>query len=155
MLKAIEIIEKTRLHLLELIKPLTIEQLNRIPQGFNNNIVWNVGHIIAAQQGVCYLRAGIDMRIDTSLHTKYKPETRPEAFVTQEEVDVLKQILITTVAQLQTDYTDQIFSSYIPWTTRYGVAIDNIEQAVGFLPFHEGLHLGYIMAQRRALGLVQ
>ena len=61
MTKSIEIIKKPRLALFELIKDLSIEQLNQVPPGFNNNIIWNMGHLIAAQQGICYRRAGTDM----------------------------------------------------------------------------------------------
>ena len=59
MTKQIEIIKKTRVSLLELVKDLSTEQLNKIPDGFNNNIIWNLAHMIAAQQGVCYVRAGL------------------------------------------------------------------------------------------------
>ena len=48
----IETIRKTRSFLLDYIKELNIEQLNKIPAGFNNNIAWNLGHLVAAQQGV-------------------------------------------------------------------------------------------------------
>ena len=33
---------------------LTIEELNKIPEGFNNNIIWNFGHVIVSQQIICY-----------------------------------------------------------------------------------------------------
>jgi len=50
MKKEIERLKKTRIFLLDLIKDLTTEQLNEIPKGFNNNIIWNLGHLIASQQ---------------------------------------------------------------------------------------------------------
>jgi hypothetical protein len=53
----IEIIKKTRTFLLEQIKNLGNEEFNRVAEGFNNNIIWNLGHMIAAQQGICYKRA--------------------------------------------------------------------------------------------------
>ena len=28
-----------------------LEQLNTIPKGFNNNLIWNLGHIMVVQQG--------------------------------------------------------------------------------------------------------
>ena len=27
----------------------TLEQLNKIPEGFNNNIIWNIAHTIVTQ----------------------------------------------------------------------------------------------------------
>jgi hypothetical protein len=54
----IDKIKKIRGLLLEQIADLTNEQLNTIPNGFNNNIIWNLTHSICAQQGICYLRGG-------------------------------------------------------------------------------------------------
>jgi hypothetical protein len=39
----IDTLKKVRAVLLEGIKDLTTEQLNKIPQGYNNNIIWNLG----------------------------------------------------------------------------------------------------------------
>ncbi|WP_205896842.1 DinB family protein, partial [Pseudomonas viridiflava] len=45
--------------ILDLVKDLSIEQLNKIPDGFNNNIIWNIAHLTAAQQNLCYTRSGL------------------------------------------------------------------------------------------------
>ena len=39
---------------LEFFDKYTLEQLNKIPAGFSNNLIWNIGHIIVAQQGLIY-----------------------------------------------------------------------------------------------------
>jgi hypothetical protein len=44
--------ETSRKKYLELIENYSLEQLNKIPQGFSNNLVWNLGHIIVSQQGL-------------------------------------------------------------------------------------------------------
>jgi hypothetical protein len=31
-----------------------LDQLNTIPEGFNNNLIWNIGHIIVSQQLLVY-----------------------------------------------------------------------------------------------------
>lgn len=150
--KSVETIRKTRATLLELTKNLSLEQLNKVPEGFNNNIIWNLGHIIAAQQGVCYKRAGLDIKIPDSFFTAYKPESKPERFITQEEVNEIKELLFSTIDQLEADYQAQIFGNYPAWVTRYGVNITSLDDAINFLPFHEGLHLGYVMALKRLVG---
>lgn len=68
--KQIEIIRKTRVKLLEMLSDLSTDQLNKIPAGFNNNIIWNLAHLVAAQQGICYLRAGLPMVLTFYLSTK-------------------------------------------------------------------------------------
>jgi len=149
--KAIETVIQTRRSVLELVKDLSIDQLNKIPPGFNNNIAWHLGHVIASQQGVCYKRAGIDMRIPDSFFMTFKPDSKPERFITQGEIDEIKVLLFSTIDQLVTDYQNNLVTTYPAWTTRYGVAITNYDEGIGFLPFHEGLHFGYVMALKRAV----
>jgi hypothetical protein len=149
--KQFEILRKTRQFLISLIDGLSLEQLNKIPQGFNNNIIWNAGHIIAAQQGICYRRAGLPLVIDDALFEKYKPESKPQAPVNEAGVAQIKELVLTTIDDLQRDYESHKFSAYPAWTTRYGVEINSIDDAVSFLSFHDGLHIGYAMAQRRCV----
>lgn len=147
--KQFEILKSTRKYLLNFIADLTIDELNEIPPGFNNNIIWNLAHMIAAQQGVCYMRGGLDLRIDQQLFQAYKPETRPEKYVQQDEVAAMKELLLSTIGQLEADFYNNTFSVYNSWTNRYGVINNNVEDAINFLIFHEGLHLGYIMSLKR------
>jgi DinB superfamily len=152
MTKQIEIVKKTRFFLLDGIKDLTAEQLNKVPDGFNNNIIWNIAHLMAAQQGICYVRAGLPTVIDEKLFLAYKSGTKPEQFVDATEAAHIKHLFLTTIDRLETDYNNNIFGGYVPWTTRYGVEIRNIDDTISFLPMHEGLHLGYIMAMKRVVG---
>lgn len=149
--KHFEILRKTRTFLLTIINELTLEQLNKVPDGFSNNVAWNFGHVIAAQQGVCYKRAGLPMIIDDELFARFKPESKPEAPVEEGELESFKLLLLSTIDDLEADYKSGKFDGYKPWTTRYGVQIDNIEDAISFLSFHDGLHIGYAMALRRAV----
>lgn len=147
--KTLDIIKQPRLKILEVLQSFTLQQLNTIPPGFNNNIIWNLGHMVAAQQGVCYKRAGLPTRVDETFFSAYKPDSKPENPVTQQQFDEIKTLLTTTLVQLAEDYAQGIFTNYPTWTTRYGVEISSIEDAIAFLPFHEGLHVGYIMAMKK------
>ena len=149
--KIIEIIKKPRIGLANTIEGLTIEQLNQVPTGFNNNIIWNMGHLVATQQVVCYRRGGVEPIVDAEFINAYAPGTRPEKFVTVEELQRIRELFVTTLEQFELDLQTDMFNNYTPWTTRYGVDINNISDIVNFLPFHEGLHVGYIWALKRAL----
>ncbi|MCB0460976.1 MAG: DinB family protein, partial [Flavobacteriaceae bacterium] len=52
--KQVEILKANRKGILSLIEGLSIMQLNKIPQGFKNNIAWNVAHLLVTQQLLCY-----------------------------------------------------------------------------------------------------
>jgi hypothetical protein len=147
----IETIRKTRSFLLDYIKELNIGQLNKIPAGFNNNIAWNLGHMVAAQQGVCYLRAGLKTWVDEDFFNAYKPGSKPTEYINESQIEKIKELFFSSLDILKSDYAKGLLTNYPAWTTRYGVELNNIDEAIQFLNFHEGLHLGYIMALKRAI----
>jgi DinB family protein len=107
--KRIELIRNPRRLLLEIIKDLSVEQLNEIPAGFNNNIIWNIGHLIAAQEGVCYRRSGLELKTGENFFQSYKPGSKPEGFADEIEVDRIKSLLFSTLDELEADYDAGIF----------------------------------------------
>jgi hypothetical protein len=148
---SVDILRQPRIYLLNLVSELTTEQLNKVPEGYNNNIIWNLGHMVAAQQGICYKRTGVDMVVTEDFFETYKPGTKPLKFVNDEEIAAIKEQLLTTLDKLETDIDKGIFVNYTPVMTRYGVELINIDNAVAFLPFHDGFHMGYVLALKRAV----
>jgi len=57
--------------------------------------------------------------------------------------------LFTTLEQLEADYDNGMIANYNPVVTRYDIELSSIDEAIAFLPFHEGLHIGYIMILRK------
>ena len=145
----IDTIKKVRAFLLEGIKDLSTEQLNKIPAGYNNNIAWNLGHLVAAQQGICYKRAGLTPQISDEFWEQFRSGSKPERDLTDAEITQIKDMFANGLDQLDTDYANNIFGGYTPWMTRYHVEIANIDDAIGFLPFHEGLHSGVIGTMKK------
>ena len=146
--KQINTIIKTRSYLLDLTKDLSSAQLNTVPPAFQNNIIWNLAHLIAGQQGICYMRAGLEPFVGQPFYATYKPGTKPEKELSEAEISEIKNLFITSIEQFGRDFENRIFEKYIPWKSRYGVELTNIEEAVDFINFHEGLHAGYIMAMK-------
>ncbi|WP_261382322.1 DinB family protein [Mucilaginibacter achroorhodeus] len=149
--KQLEIVRKTRLSILNILTEFSLEKLNKIPTGFNNNIIWNLGHMVATQYKICYLKAGLDDMIDDDFYKRYESGSKPEGPADEREYELIKSLFITSLDKLASDHKAKIFDNYPTWTTRYGVDIGNIDEALAFLPFHEGLHNGYIMAMRKVV----
>ncbi|MES2275666.1 MAG: DinB family protein [Bacteroidota bacterium] len=141
-----EIIRKPRTTILAAIEALSLDQLNQVPAGFNNNIIWNLGHMVAAQCGIWYKRAGLPLPIEESFFETYKPGTKPERAYTADDLAQIKELMFSTLDKMEADLQTNMFANYPTWTTRYGADIANINEAVAFLPFHEGLHIGAIVA---------
>ncbi len=134
---------------LDFFRNFSLDQLNKIPEDFNNNLIWNIGHIIVAQQALVYLGAGQSMLISPELLNRYKPGTRPERPVAQDEADQLKELLISTIDQTIADYSGGIFATYKERTTVTGFHLGSVKDALEFNNYHEGIHLGYIMSIRK------
>jgi hypothetical protein len=147
--KQFDVIAKTRINFLNLVNGLTIEQLNKIPQGFNNNIAWNFGHAILSQQVLCYTRAGLKPRADEALIEKYKKGTKPESFIDAEEIELLKKLLFSLIDDLQTDMKENKFINYQPVATSFGVDLNSVEDTIPYFSMHDGLHLGYAQALKK------
>jgi hypothetical protein len=147
--KSIDSIQTTRKVFLKLMDGLSIDALNKIPDGFNNNIIWNFAHIIVSQQLLCYKLAGLPLKIDEQYVLKYSKGTKPETFVDETELVFFKEKSVQFIDELVIDLEKGIFTNYNTYMTSFGVELTGIDDVVKFLPTHEGLHLGYSMALKR------
>ncbi|MBK9733270.1 MAG: DinB family protein [Chitinophagaceae bacterium] len=145
-------IKQIRLFLLKEIEQLTVEQLNKIPEGFNNNIIWNLAHLVASMQSLCYIRADLPLAIHDKYVSPYLTNTKPLQFLSAKEIEDIKSYLIATIDILQTDLDKGIFNNYTPspnvfkW---YKINLNTIDDALAFLLYHDGYHTGSIMALKR------
>jgi hypothetical protein len=144
-----DINRNSRKALLPFFENYTLEQLNQIPQGFNNNLIWNIGHIVVAQQMLVYKFSGLPMMVSERLVEKYRKGTRPEQNATQEEVDEIKSLLFSTIDQTETDFGNKIFKNYQEFTTGIGYLVKITEDAIVFNCYHEALHIGIMMSIRK------
>jgi hypothetical protein len=150
--KNIEKLKGFRLYLLKQIEGLTAEQLNAIPAGHNNNIIWNLAHLMSAQQAMCYTRSGLPPAVDNKYTDPYLTGTRPEGIVSEQEIATLKELFINSIDQLQLDAERKIFQAYQPSVMIpqvYGFEVSNISEAIDYLLYHEGLHTGSILSLKR------
>lgn len=145
------LIAQTRSNMVDIMDSFNVEQLNLIPKGFSNNIIWNFGHVISTTQVLCYKLGGKPVKVEENILTEFRKGTKPEKEYNLKEVDLLKLLSVNTLAKLEDDYLDGYFEEYSPYKTSYGVELCSIEDAIRFLPAHEGLHLGYIMALRKSI----
>ena len=123
----------------------SLEQLNKVPEGYNNNLIWNIAHIVVVQQMLVYHLSGLPMLVSQEMVEKYKRDTKPEAPVTEEEVAQIKGLLYTTLEQTQKDFSEGIFKNFNAFTTMTGFNIRNVQEAMEFNNYHEGVHTGIMM----------
>lgn len=127
------------------------EDLFKIPEGFNNNIWWNIAHVVVTPQLLVYGLSGMDFTIEKELIDKYRKGTFPEGEPTKQEMEKISAYLFSTVKLIQLDYEHGKFKSFKEYMTTPKIGLNNVEDALAFNVFHEGLHLGAILALKKAL----
>lgn len=145
----IDILKKTRENFSLIINQYSLAQLNYIPDGFKNNLLWNYGHIVATQQLLCYKLSGLEMIAPMDFIEEYKKGTVPSKTYTEADKKEIELLAKETITQFEKDLQSGIFTSYQSYTNTLGVTLNTIHDAISFNDFHEGLHLGYIMSMKR------
>ena len=140
---------KIRTLLENFLNSFSIDQLNKIPEGFKNNIFWNIAHVVATQQLLVYKLSNLTMQLPEEWVNEFKKETKPERIYTQNDVNYLKNILLTTISQTENDWIAGKFQSYIPYQTSNGFLLNSVEDGISFNTFHEGMHLGIILQLKK------
>ncbi len=136
--------------LLQLVGAYSIEQLNHIPPGFSNNLAWNLGHIIVTQQGLVYGLSGLPTLVSKELIDRYKKGTRPEGFIGEDEIREMKRLLFATLDQTERDYAEGRFVHFTEFPiATVGHVLQNIDDALLFNDYHEGIHLGMMLHLRK------
>lgn len=148
----IDLFRATRHNTLEVVKNLSLNQVNEIPEGFTGNIAWHVGHMVATHRGLIYQLNGAPGEFDKEFVLKYKKGSVPESAIDQQEWDFILGKLISQIADLEKDLANgDMWGPTHEYTTSYNYVITTLEEAVKFSNLHQALHLGYVMAMKRSL----
>ena len=60
-------------------------------------------------------------------------------------------MLFSSLEKLVEDYNNGLFKNYNEYTVSTKSTLTNAEEALEFNNFHEGIHLGYILALKKSL----
>ncbi|WP_203256481.1 DinB family protein [Hyunsoonleella ulvae] len=147
-----QVLNNTRSILKQIIENNTLEDLNKVPQGFNNNIIWNIGHVLVSEQLLAYKLSGLDTSLTDEMINTYRKDSKPKGNISQTEIDEIKSLLLPTIEKTKKDYNDTIFKNYNAYTvSTTGNTLNNIDEALQFIVIHEGLHYGYVLALLKAI----
>jgi len=136
----------TRKSLLKIMEEKNYENLVRIPVGFNNSIFWNIAHLMVTPQLLCYKLSGIGLMIDKEMAGKYGKGASATAEVPIEDIEYVKNNLLEMTIKLKEDYTKGSFAHFKPYMTSTGIELLNIDDAITFSGFHDGIHLGIVLS---------
>ncbi|MCB0211316.1 MAG: DinB family protein [Anaerolineae bacterium] len=139
---------KTRHLIEEAVSDLSPQQMLSIPSGFDNNIAWNLGHIVVVQQLLHYRLCGLEMAVSQQQIAMFKTGTSPTEWQAEPDLDSIIALLHELPKKLLDDYQAGRFGNFNSFTTSTGIYLETLEDAIAFNNFHEGLHLGFILSLR-------
>lgn len=136
--------------IVKLIDEFSIERLNKIPDGFRNNIAWHIGHLVVSGDILCYHRSGIQPERSILFSEDYRNGTVPKEWIGREEIQYFRQQLTSSLANIEEDYHRGVFQEVQPFTTiTFGAMLQNIEDVFGCVSHHDLLHFGHIQAMTK------
>jgi hypothetical protein len=147
----LKILEQGRKNTFGIASQLSLDELNCIPEGFNNNIFWNIGHAVVCQHLMIYGLTGNEIVLPPAWTSLFKRGSKPEGAYSQELLLEIKEASLNSLADIQSDYSSGKFENYKPFQTMFGNLVSNIDEAIVFNNVHENIHLGIILSLRRAV----
>ena len=148
----LSLFNQNRQNILQILDNITLEQGNAIPAGYRNNILWNAGHTLVAEEFLLYLSSGLPLNIPEEYLKQFGAGSQAREYIA-EEFEAIKSHLRTTAKKVEIDYQSGLFSKnkYAGYTSEYfGPTMTNFDEAFQFNLLHEGVHFGYMLAQLRA-----
>lgn len=151
----LSLLRTTRANTLKVLDGISFDTLCQIPEGFRNHLAWNFIHVWVTQQLLCYKLSGLEMSISPEIVSRYRKGTAPdlENPTTTAELALANEHFLSAVDTFEADLEKGIFKEFNTYPTSYNATLNSIEDAIRFNNVHEALHLGYMMAMKKALGI--
>lgn len=133
-------------YLLQIIKDVSDEQMLVVPEGANNNILWNLGHLAHAHTGLTYGPCELASPIPENYGDLFKGGTSPSTWEETPSIADVKEHFRGSHAKILEDYQAGVFDGFKPRDLMPGITLANVEQALGFNCIHEGVHIGTVIS---------
>ncbi|WP_454801316.1 DinB family protein [Mucilaginibacter phyllosphaerae] len=143
MLHYLNQLEENRKLLLNHTANLNEHQYNLVPPGYNNNIIWNMGHLLVVSENILYKDSPYHRPVQELIKPRFQRGSQPEDVVSDDEILLIRHSLMQTAG------------FYIK-TMGIGEAIEELgassnsvvplvsEERMQFLLFHEQIHYNRI-----------
>ena len=139
----LELLENKRTVLLKKTEHLTTAQYNLVPPGFNNNIIWNMGHALIVSESLLYSNTAFEFPIHEFNIEGFKRGTKPELAINDYGIKLIRQSMSDTVPLFRKLLNDTASAgSHMSQSDPLHTLIS--EKSLRFMLFHEDMHFAKI-----------
>ncbi|WP_240041243.1 DinB family protein [Paenibacillus ginsengarvi] len=141
-------LDMNRSRTLQFVSDVTEQQADIVPEGFNNNIRWNLGHILTVQERFAFRLLGEPMDLPEELMSLFGNGTKPADWQgAPPTLEELRKLLEEQNERFRERLTGRMDDKLqIPFRE-----LDRLSDVLIFSIGHEALHAGYIQALKRAV----
>lgn len=134
-----------RSRLVKRLEELPEEVTETVPEGFPNNIHWNLGHLLVVTEKFVF---GSDEKLPAQYNACFAPGTRPSEW--NGEVPSMAELLEFAKEQLARikEVPNERFLEKLPEPV---LGQTTVGELTSFAIYHESYHFGQIHAMRRAI----
>ncbi|MBS4022329.1 MAG: DinB family protein [Dethiobacter sp.] len=124
------------------VKDLSDKEANAIPEGFNNNILWNTGHICLIQEQLVFAFAKEPMGTPDDFPALFAMGTKPSEWASKppalsELIQLLQEQPVRIQERLKNRLNDTVALPFvIP-----GLKLQTFAELLTFTFYHEGTHI--------------
>lgn len=144
-------IEAIRNLTIKAVKDISEQTLDIVPEGFNNSLRWNLGHIYLVQEKFAFHFAGEPVQLPESFERLFARGTKPADWKEEPPtLEVLLEMLAEQPKRIQNVLQSRLDEPVTPpYTTGSGVQLSTIGEFLSFTLYHEGMHFDTIKLLKR------
>jgi len=125
------------------VKELNESQADSVPEGFNNNIRWNLGHVYLVQEKFAFGFIPEPMLIPDGFTELFGRDTKPSEWKVQPPtLSVLIRLLEDQTTRIKEKVDNRLEETVAnPFIMPSGLTLKTIGEFLTFSMYHEGMHV--------------
>ena len=139
-----------------ILKSIKTEQADTIPPTWKNNARWHAGHLILTPALITFGILREPLPVPDEYRKWFAKGTSPAEWDSGDPIPEYEDLcddVVPSAGRLFDLIKPHLTQPFLePYTTSAGVILHSPEEALNFSLFHDGIHLGMLLALKRALG---
>jgi len=149
---------QVRQRIADLIESFPAERTDTVPPGWKNNARWHAGHLVVTPRLLTLALMKESLDVPEDYRTWFAKGTSPASWSDGgvPSIGQLAAELVPTAEKLFRLFASRMHTAFPePYTTSAGVVLRSPAEALHFSLFHDGIHLGLLLALRRDVMLAR